>query len=494
MANALLIQEPPLQVLPTLAQKIGLNEAIILQQIHYWLNPKHNKNIFEDRHWVWNTYEQWQQQFPFWGEKTIRRAISNLEDAGLLDSFVTRDFRKLKYYTINYNRLEELEKAPVAANKDERPVSPTSIPSISMSISENLVSEQIIVPTEDQSQSLLKNNFEKFSGVVESLVLDVEEITSFRNGSIIGFRPSGQNDQIDLPKRADRSGQIDQIDRVILTRCINIDTENTLSENTLHPLNARESDQMGNCWTAQKGNEEEEKENSMTSIGSFISQIQLAPVGKRISEKEEEKEKIKLMIGDWNRFVQSKISPNQQIFLTPKRAQSLAEILDSIFQGNLRSWQIYCRKIANTRFLMGENNGGFKITLDWALNVHNAVKILEGAIYDKTPSGAVSADKSWEELRQEIRVSQAGSPFADQWLRICEELLKVFKQPTFRSWFLNVRLQDLTSEMIILEVENDFTKNYLSTQLKFDLERAIRIVFPSIRHIEIITQPRKENL
>jgi len=34
MSN-LLIQEVPLMVLPTLATKIGLNEAMFLQQLHY---------------------------------------------------------------------------------------------------------------------------------------------------------------------------------------------------------------------------------------------------------------------------------------------------------------------------------------------------------------------------------------------------------------------------------------------------------------------------
>ena len=37
MSN-LLTQEPPLQVLPSLAVAIGLNEAIVLQQVHYLLN------------------------------------------------------------------------------------------------------------------------------------------------------------------------------------------------------------------------------------------------------------------------------------------------------------------------------------------------------------------------------------------------------------------------------------------------------------------------
>ena len=36
--SRLLINEPPLIVLPSLAKEIGLNEAIIVQQIQYWLS------------------------------------------------------------------------------------------------------------------------------------------------------------------------------------------------------------------------------------------------------------------------------------------------------------------------------------------------------------------------------------------------------------------------------------------------------------------------
>ena len=108
MASVLLINEPPLQVLPSLAVAIGLNEAIILQQIHYRLNPRFNKNYYEDRYWVYNTYEQWQQQFPFWSEPTLKRAFTQLEKIGVIDSFLTRDFKKTKYYTINYDRLNEI--------------------------------------------------------------------------------------------------------------------------------------------------------------------------------------------------------------------------------------------------------------------------------------------------------------------------------------------------------------------------------------------------
>ena len=36
--SPLLINEHPLMVLPSLATAVGLNQAIVLQQVHYWLD------------------------------------------------------------------------------------------------------------------------------------------------------------------------------------------------------------------------------------------------------------------------------------------------------------------------------------------------------------------------------------------------------------------------------------------------------------------------
>src|SRR5437763_71793 len=101
MSSQLLINEPPLQVLPTLARMIGLNEAIVLQQVHYWLNPQFNKNFFKGCYWVRNTYERWQQQFPFRSERTLRRTMKNLEAGGLLVSCMGGQLKQIKFYTIN---------------------------------------------------------------------------------------------------------------------------------------------------------------------------------------------------------------------------------------------------------------------------------------------------------------------------------------------------------------------------------------------------------
>ena len=111
MSN-LLINEPPLMVLPSLACRIGLNESIILQQVHYWLNPRINKTIKEGYHWVYNSYDQWQEQFSFWSTITIKRTFQSLEKSGLLISknLNRSGFDKTKWYRIDYEKLKELSK------------------------------------------------------------------------------------------------------------------------------------------------------------------------------------------------------------------------------------------------------------------------------------------------------------------------------------------------------------------------------------------------
>lgn len=109
--SSLLINEPPLLVLPSLAKAIGLNDAIITQQLHYWLeNPKAGveRDGFK---WVFNTYDEWQENFPFWSTSTIKRTFLELEEKGVVISAQmdakSRDMRK--YYRLNYEKLAEFE-------------------------------------------------------------------------------------------------------------------------------------------------------------------------------------------------------------------------------------------------------------------------------------------------------------------------------------------------------------------------------------------------
>lgn len=100
-----LLNEHPLIVLPSLAVEIGLNESIIVQQIHYWLQKSNHE--YDGRKWIYNSAEEWKKQFPFWGIATIRRTFTKLENSGLL---LVGNYNKLKidrtkWYSIDYERL-----------------------------------------------------------------------------------------------------------------------------------------------------------------------------------------------------------------------------------------------------------------------------------------------------------------------------------------------------------------------------------------------------
>lgn len=110
MSN-LLLDERPLIVLPSLAAMLNsLDEAVILQQIHYWIEKR--QNYREGRYWVYNSMESWMQQFPWIKSRTtLTRYFNNLEKKGLLitGNYNKAGFDKTKWYTIDYSTLSDFE-------------------------------------------------------------------------------------------------------------------------------------------------------------------------------------------------------------------------------------------------------------------------------------------------------------------------------------------------------------------------------------------------
>lgn len=85
MSSSLLLREPPLQVLPSLAVAIGLNEAIALQQVYYLQsNPNNGRQLADGERYVFNTYAEWREYFPFWSEHTVKRVFIELENRHLI--------------------------------------------------------------------------------------------------------------------------------------------------------------------------------------------------------------------------------------------------------------------------------------------------------------------------------------------------------------------------------------------------------------------------
>ena len=108
--NNLLFDEPPIVVSPTLAKMLGsLDEAAILQQIHYWTQK--NTNIRDGYSWVYNTISEWQKQFSWIeSDKTMRTKLKSLESKGLLvtGNYNKAKFDRTKWYRIDYDAFSQM--------------------------------------------------------------------------------------------------------------------------------------------------------------------------------------------------------------------------------------------------------------------------------------------------------------------------------------------------------------------------------------------------
>lgn len=96
--------ERPLLVLPSLAAAVGLDRAVFLQQLHYWLTTAGHER--DGRRWVFNTRAGWCAQFPFWSPHALGRICRRLEADGLI--ITTRQYNRVptdqtRWYTINYD-------------------------------------------------------------------------------------------------------------------------------------------------------------------------------------------------------------------------------------------------------------------------------------------------------------------------------------------------------------------------------------------------------
>jgi hypothetical protein len=117
-----LINEEPLLVLPSLVKALGFNEALILQQIHYWLtiNEEKGNNYTDGYYWTFNSIVDWQKQFPWWSTSTIERKLRRLEGLGIVvtSRYNKRGFDRTKWYRIDYDRLHQF------CQLDDTPISP----------------------------------------------------------------------------------------------------------------------------------------------------------------------------------------------------------------------------------------------------------------------------------------------------------------------------------------------------------------------------------
>jgi len=118
--SRLLYDERPLVLIPELARLLkgvpgfnGIDEALVLQQVHYWviLNQRAGRNEQDGFFWTYNTFAAWSEQFAnLWSVSTLKRIFARLEKAGFLvkGRFNKSNIDRTKWYRVNHERLSLL--------------------------------------------------------------------------------------------------------------------------------------------------------------------------------------------------------------------------------------------------------------------------------------------------------------------------------------------------------------------------------------------------
>ena len=71
---------------PEIAGRVGLNAAVIFQNITFWIekNQANRRNLRDGRYWTYNSISAFGQLFPYLSEKQIRTALEKLVSAELI--------------------------------------------------------------------------------------------------------------------------------------------------------------------------------------------------------------------------------------------------------------------------------------------------------------------------------------------------------------------------------------------------------------------------
>lgn len=73
---------------PEVAKRVGLNAAVIFQNIVWWCdkNQANGRNVVEGKVWTYNSMKAFETLFPYLSPSQIRTALEKLEETGFIES------------------------------------------------------------------------------------------------------------------------------------------------------------------------------------------------------------------------------------------------------------------------------------------------------------------------------------------------------------------------------------------------------------------------
>ena len=115
------------------AMKYGVEKAVVLYNIRFWLNNNRNKDLSAVKHdgyyWMYNTARDMSNVLPYFTQSKVQRLLKQLEDDGVL---IVGNYNKVKYdrtkwytlseFTYNENCCTQTSELTIGNEQIEQPI------------------------------------------------------------------------------------------------------------------------------------------------------------------------------------------------------------------------------------------------------------------------------------------------------------------------------------------------------------------------------------
>ena len=108
---------------PQVAEEYGVNSAILLQNILFWIekNQANDRNFIDGHYWTYSSIKAFQELFPYLTARAITTALQKLEDGGIIISgnYNKSAYDRTKWYAITEKGFSILQKCEMEVLKSE---------------------------------------------------------------------------------------------------------------------------------------------------------------------------------------------------------------------------------------------------------------------------------------------------------------------------------------------------------------------------------------
>ena len=388
--TTLLLQNDSVRVAQlSVIKAFGDSRAIFLQQIHHWLENKKTAGANHNgKHWVYNTYEEWAKQTAK-NPRTIKRYVNYFKEKGVIEakSLCKNKFIHVNYYTINYDRLDEilgerydrLEDNTSNFNKDRTRCHYRQGPAVTNKIQREHTKINNNSSEGEPSKKLVNfcDNFKNPSGnVLQEGIIDQKPLSIPE--TIKKYPPENISENIQ--------------EKVIQTT----NSKNFQQEISLEIQQQLQDIQSNSSQKSSKINKQSFSQEPLKSKENQPSH----PLSKDKNTLEKASVVLTQLLEIYNQEVGYYVG---NVTLNKDRARFLMAGYIKKFDKNLDKWRLFCKSIVSSDHLLGKINKTFKLSFDWVLKFTTIDKFLKGDYGIRKTLSQLEAEKDAQKEKEQAQ-------------------------------------------------------------------------------------------